>query len=66
MTSFVLTLLRFNLDFILDTDASGEGLGAVLSQVIDGHEHVIAYASQVLSKSERKYCVTRREMLALV
>ena len=66
MTSPVLTLPRFNLDFILDTDASSEGLGAVLSQVIDGREHVIAYASRVLSKSERKYCATRREMLALV
>ena len=63
---FCANLLCFNLDFILDTDASGEGLGTVLSQVIDGHEHVIAYASQVLSKSERKYCATRREMLALV
>ena len=65
MTSPLLALPRSNLDFILDTDASGEGLGAVLSQVIDGREH-IAYASRVLTKSERKYCATRWEMLALV
>ena len=31
--------------FILDTDASNESVGAVLSQEIDGNEHVIAYWS---------------------
>ena len=67
ITSPVLTTLpRFHLDFILDTDASGEGLGAILLQIINGREHVIAYASQVLSRTERKYCATRREMLAVV
>ena len=38
------------------------GLGAVLSQ--DGDRLVIAYASRVLTKAERQYCATRREMLA--
>ena len=39
----------------------------MLSQVQeDGLEHVIAYASRVLSKAERQYCVTRRELLAVV
>jgi len=56
----------FNEQFILDTDASHTAIGAVLSQKIDGVEHVIAYGSRTLSKSERKYCVTRKEMLALV
>ena len=48
-------------------DASGEGLGAVLSQKANaGGEQVIAYASRALTKSERKYAATRKEMLALV
>ena len=53
-------------NFILDTDASGEGLGAVLSQVQDGMECVIGYFSHVLTKPEQQYCVTRRELLAVV
>lgn len=53
-------------DFILDTDASGDGIGAVLSQVQEGNEKVLAYASRKLSRPERNYCVTRRELLAVV
>jgi len=52
--------------FILDTDASAHGIGAVLSQEQEGTEKVIAYFSCVLSKVERNYCVTRRELLAMV
>ena len=52
---------------MLDTDASDVALGAVLSQVgPDGLEHVLAYGSKALSVTERNYCVTRKEMLAMV
>lgn len=54
------------LEYILDTDASLEGVRAVLSQVQAGHERVISYYSRALSPAERNYCVTRRELLAVV
>jgi hypothetical protein len=52
--------------YILDTDACDVSIGAVLSQVQDGCEKVIAYGSRTLSKTERNYCVTDRELLAVV
>ena len=57
----------FSRKFILDMDASDCGIGGVLSQVdANGHERVIAYGSRLLSKPERQYCVTRRELLAVI
>jgi len=53
-------------EFILDTDASNHGIGAVLSQIQGDSEKVIAYYSRILTKAERNYCVTRRELLAIV
>jgi len=52
--------------FVLDTDASNFGLGAVLSQIQNNEERVIAYASRTLAKPELKYEVTRKELLAIV
>ena len=58
--------------FILDTDASNTAIGAVLSQLQWSEkackmvERPIFYASKSLTKPQRKYCVTRRELLAVV
>ncbi|KAK3097999.1 hypothetical protein FSP39_015198 [Pinctada imbricata] len=52
--------------FILDTDASNFSIGAVLSQLQNGEERVISYASKRLEPRQERYCVTRRELLAVV
>ena len=62
----ILSFPNFSEPFILDTDASNTAIGAVLSHRIDGQAKVVAYASRALTKSERKYCVTRNELLAVV
>ena len=56
----------FTKSFTVDCDASDYGIGGVLSQTINGVERPIAYFSLSLSKAERKYAVTRKEMLGLV
>ena len=41
-------------------------VGSILSQVQDGQERVIAYYSHAFAKTERNYCVTRKELLAIM
>ena len=62
-------VLRYPNDFghfILDTDASNESIGAALSQVQDGVEVPLAFASNTMSKAQRNYCTTKRELLAVI
>ena len=67
MTTPILAFPDHSRHFMLDTDASDTGIGAILSQAQDdGGEAVIAYASRSLSRQEQRYCVTRRELLAVV
>jgi hypothetical protein len=61
----ILAYPEYGQPFILHTDASGQGLGAILYQEIEGKKRVIAYASRGLSSSERNYPVHKLEFLAL-
>ena len=45
---------KFDLPFILDTNASTSGVAAVWSQVPDGEERPVAYAAKILSKSQKE------------
>ena len=63
----ILCYPRFDREFILQTDASDFGVGAVLSQVDDdGREKVVAYASKALSARQKKFSATEKEAYAIV
>ena len=53
-------------EYVLDCDASNHSIGAVLSQIQNGVERPICYASQLYSKHEANYNVTRKELLAVI
>ena len=62
----ILSFPDFTKPFLLETDASGRGLGAVLSQKqADGWYHPIAYASHVMVETEQRYHSNKQEFLAL-
>ena len=63
----VLAYPSFDKDFILETDASIKGVGAILSQKQDdGKVHPVAFASCALSPPERNYSITELETSAVV
>ena len=66
MHSPVLAFADYTKDFLLETDTSKEGLGAVLSQKQeDGWFHLVAYGSQALTTPEKNYHSIKLEFLAL-
>ena len=52
--------------YIIDTDASNLAMEAVLQQEQNGTVRVIAYASKTFDASERQYCTTRKELVAVI
>ena len=66
MTAPVLAYPDPNKEYLLETDASKLGLGAVLSQKqSDGRYHPVAFGSQALRGAEHKYHSTKLEFLAM-
>ena len=66
MTAPVLVFADFKKPFRLETDASKEGLGAILLQELDdGKYHPVAFASRELKGGEPKYHSSKLEFLAL-
>ena len=63
----MLAFPNFEQDFILETDASGDGLGAVLAQKHqDGGIRPVAFASRTLQPHEKNYGATELEALGVV
>ena len=57
----------FDIEFVLETDASVQGIGAIPSQPQDGGKlHPVAFASRALSPSEQNYGITELETLTVV
>ena len=66
MNSPVLAFADYTKDFLLETDTSREGLGAVLSQKLEDRQfHPVAYGSWALTMHEKTYYFTKLEFLAL-
>ena len=67
LTPPVLKVAEANKQYVLQTDASEQGLGAVLSQLEEnGEEHPVAFASRKLLPREKNYSVVEKECLAIV
>ncbi len=63
----ILVFPHYSLPFIICTDASTKGIGAVLTQQVEPRKpHAIAYASRTLNAAKFHFSITNMEMLAAV
>ena len=66
VTALILAFADYTKPFLLETNASKDGLGAVLSQKqADRWYHPIAYGNMALTSHEKNYHSTKLEFLAL-
>ena len=61
----ILSYPDFNKPFLLETDTSGRGLGALSQKQADGQYHLITYASHVMNETEQRYHSNKQEFLAI-
>ena len=64
-TAGILAYPDFSKDFIVQCDASGRAVGAVLGQLCKNHFRPVCYGSRHLTKTETRYSTTERELLAI-
>jgi RNase H-like domain found in reverse transcriptase len=65
-TTPVLKIADPALDYVVTTDASYVGIGAVLEQKYDDGLHPVAYASRKWNSAEQNYQTHNRELLAII
>ena len=65
-SSPVLHFPDFNLPFYIQSDASDKGFGAVLGQMRNGSEVVVAYASKAIGSSQVNWSTIEKEAFAIV
>ncbi len=61
-----LSLPDLTKEFILTTDASGIGIGAILSQLQNNEEKIIAFYSKLHNNAQSRYSTTEQKLLAVV
>lgn len=66
VTAPILSCPDFSREFVIQCDSSDFGVGCVLTQNFDDGERVIAYISRSLTKQERNFSTTEKELLSIL